>query len=847
LALPPEAFRATNEGRNPILTLDEIARQIGELKRRLKALDRERSEIAERLRALVEAHAVNSAAPETSGAADITMASPTAAKINLFRSLFRERNDVFPRRWENPRTGKAGYAPACRNEWIRGVCGKPQGKCGECPNQAFVSVSEEVLRWHLQGRMPSTSGDFTAGVYPMLPDETCWFLAADFDKKSWMRDVAAFRDTARARGVPVAIERSRSGDGAHAWIFFAEPLPAAEARRLGALLVTATMERCPDIGFDSYDRFFPSQDTMPAGGFGNLIALPLQNRPRENGNSVFIDDDFRSHDDQWAVLSSIRRLSREEVARLVAEAAAAGQILGVPLPVTEDDAEPWAAPPSRRKLDPPISSELPKSVEIVLGNQIYIDRSKLQPSVVNRLARLAAFQNPEFYAAQAMRLPTFGKPRVISCAELFSRHVALPRGCLEDVLGLLNDVGIAVELRDEREQGTPLDVRFLGVLTPEQEAAATDLLRHDTGVLAATTGFGKTVVAAMILAARGRNVLVLVHRRQLLDQWVARLRAFLDLAPDQIGVIHGAKKHVTGVIDVALLQSLVRRGAVSDLVANYGHVVVDECHHVSAVSFEALAREAKARYVLGLSATVTRKDGHHPIIFMQCGPVRHRVDAKKQAAARPFDHKVVFRRTEFRLARNSSDDKPAIQELYARLVEDPTRNELIFNDILTALEAGRSPVVITERKDHVIILADRLSKFARNVIVLRGGMGARQSRATAQSLATIPDNEERVLVATGRYLGEGFDDARLDTLFLTLPISWRGTLAQYAGRLNRLHATKREVIIYDYVDGNEPMLVKMAAKREAGYRSLGYHVDDEFKRHGPQHSFPSMTPLVVDR
>src|SRR5262249_2207421 len=285
---------------------------------------------------------------------------------------------------------------------------------------------------------------------------------------------------------------------------------------------------------------------------------------------------------------------------------------------------------------------------------------------------------------------------------------------------------------------------------------------------------------------------------------------------NQIGVTHGAKKRLTGIVDIALLQSLVRKGAVSDLVANYGHVVVDECHHISAVGFEAIARAAKARYLLGLSATVTRKDGHHPIIFMQCGPVRHRVDARKQAAARPFDHKVIFRRTEFRRARIGFDDKPAIQDLYARLVDDQTRNELIFDDILKALEAGRSPVVITERKDHLSWLADRLSKFARNVIVLRGGMGARQSRAVAEPLAAIPDSEERVLVATGRYLGEGFDDARLDTLFLTLPISWRGTLAQYAGRLHRLHASKREVIIYDYVDENEPMLAKMAAKREAG-------------------------------
>jgi len=287
-------------------------------------------------------------------------------------------------------------------------------------------------------------------------------------------------------------------------------------------------------------------------------------------------------------------------------------------------------------------------------------------------------------------------------------------------------------------------------------------------------------------------------------------------------MIHGGKKKPTGIIDIALMQSLVRRGIVSDLVADYGHVVVDECHHLSAVGFEAIARAAKARYVLGLSATVTRKDGHHPIIFMQCGPVRYRVDARKQAASRPFDHKVVFRRTEFQLPRRCPDEKPAIQELYAKLAQDPARNDLIFDDILSALEEGRSPVVITERKDHLDMLASRLSKFAKNVVVLRGGMGARRSRAASEALEEISDTDERVLVATGRYLGEGFDDARLDTLFLTMPISWRGTLFQYAGRLHRRHASKRDVVIYDYVDENEPMLMKMALRREAGYRSLGY-------------------------
>jgi superfamily II DNA or RNA helicase len=806
----------------------DIRKTIAELERRLCMLDQERKEIAQRLAELRALGAVQTPAPvEAAPAPSVTMAATTATKIALFRSLFRGREDVFPRRWDNAKTGKSGYSPVCRNEWVRGVCSKPQVKCSECPNQAFQSVTDKIIRAHLQGRLGTA--DFTAGVYPMLPDETCWFLAADFDKRFWQGDIAAFRETARAEGVAVAVERSRSGNGAHAWIFFAEPVQAAEARRLGALLITATMDRYPDIGFDSYDRFFPAQDTMPAGGFGNLIALPLQAKPRESGNSVFIGDDFQPFADQWAYLSSVRKMTAREVSALVATASEQGRILRVRIPVTDNEDEPWTAPPSRKRSEPAIDGLLPENIELVLGNCVYVDRASLPPALISRLIRLAAFQNPEFYAAQAMRLPTFGKPRIISCAELFSKHAALPRGCLDDIRTLLDELGVKTSLRDERQHGSALSVRFQGELRPEQRQAVDALRQHDTGVLAATTAFGKTVVAAHMIAERGCNTLVLVHRRQLLDQWVARLGTFLDAPPGGIGVIHGGKKKPAGSIDVALMQSLVRQGVVSDLVANYGHLIVDECHHLSAVSFEAIAREAKARYVLGLSATVARKDGHHPIILMQCGPVRYRVDAKKQAAERPFEHKVVFRQTNFRAARSMPGENIAIQELYAQLAADQPRNDMIFGDILAALEAGRSPVVITERKDHLAQLADRLSKFAKNIVVLQGGMGTRELRAKTEALAGIPETEERLLIATGRYLGEGFDDARLDTLFLTMPISWRGTLAQYAGRLHRLYAAKREVIIFDYVDACEPMLAKIAGRREAGYRFLGYKPVDRLE------------------
>jgi superfamily II DNA or RNA helicase/very-short-patch-repair endonuclease len=750
-------------------------------------------------------------------------ASPEA-KITLFRSLFRGREDVYPRRFESRRTGKSGYAPACANEWIRGVCEKPRVRCAECPNRQFLSLNERVIWWHLSGH-DDTGQPFVAGVYPMLLDETCFFLAIDFDKQSWTEDAQAFLETCRRMNIPATLERSRSGRGGHVWCFFTEAIPAALARRLGSFVLTESMVRRPDIGFQSYDRFFPSQDTLPRGGFGNLIALPLQKQAREQGNSVFIDERLAPYADQWAFLSNIRRLSRFQVEEIVAEGERQGRIVGVRLPSDDEDSEPWTASPSRRRAASPVEGDLPTSIELILGNEIYLPKDGLSPWFRNQCIRLAAFQNPEFYAAQAMRLPTYGKPRIVSCAEDHAGHIGLPRGCLDDLRDLLDQLRIGLTIRDERCQGDPVDVEFHGNLRTDQHKAASALLPHDIGVLAATTAFGKTVVAAWLIAERRVNTLVLVHRRQLLDQWVDRLSAFLNLPLKAIGRIGGGRNKPTGQIDVGVIQSLVRKGVVDDRVGDYGHLIVDECHHLSAHSFEQVARRAKARFVLGLSATVTRKDGHQPIIFMQCGPVRHRVDAKAHAALRPFRHSVIVCPTSFAPdAAEAPDTRVEFQALYKALAEDDGRNRVICDNVVEAVRAGRSPLVLTERHEHLERLAAQLSGRVRHLVILRGGSGKKARQAAADRMAAIPATEERLLLGTGRYIGEGFDDARLDTLFVTLPVSWRGTVAQYVGRLHRVCDGKRDVRVYDYADLNVRMLARMFERRCRGYEALGYEI-----------------------
>jgi superfamily II DNA or RNA helicase len=738
-------------------------------------------------------------------------------KVTLFRRLFRGRGDVFPTRFVSQKTGKPGYAPACRNKFVRGVCELPKVKCGECPNQAFVPVDDAAVVAHLQGR-------HVMGVYPLLEDETCWFLAVDFDKSTWTDDVLAFVATCRQVGLPAAVERSRSGNGAHVWFFFTEPVPAAIARKMGCYLITETMARRHQLSMDSYDRLFPSQDTMPRGGFGNLIALPLQHGPRGQGSSVFLDDRLQplADDQQWAYLASVPRIDLRTVERIAGEATRQGSVIGVRAVEPDDDGdiEPWARPPSAAPRVIRMVGRLPKQVKCVLSQRVFVEKAGLPSQLLNQIKRLAAFQNPDFYKKQSIRLSTALTPRVISCAEDLPRYVALPRGCRPELEGLLRENGVGLELEDERAAGQPVDFRFHGVLTPIQQQAARALLAHEIGVLVAPPGVGKSVVGTNLIAERGCSTLILVHRRPLLDQWRCQLSLFLKVEPKDIGQIGGGKRSANGRLDVAMIQSLVRAGKVDDLVAGYGQVIVDECHHVPAMSFERVLSEARARFVVGLTATPQRRDGHHPIAEMQLGPVRFAVDTRSRAARRPFEHRLIVRETGFSVPVGARDS--SIQDLYAALAADSRRNDLILNDVISSLEEGLSPILLTERKDHLEYFAERLEKVARHLVVLHGGMTARSRNAAREQLAAIPPGEERLVLATGRYIGEGFDDARLDTLFLALPVSWKGTLVQYTGRLHRLHPGKTEVRIFDYVDRDVPVLQRMFGRRLRGYRAIGY-------------------------
>ncbi|WP_289834889.1 DEAD/DEAH box helicase family protein [uncultured Phocaeicola sp.] len=751
-------------------------------------------------------------------------------KVALFRSLFRGREDVFARRWYSPKTEKSGYQPVCTREWNPVYCNKKKYKCAECPNRELKQLGYTDVYAHLEGKDPN--GKDVIGAYAILPDNSCYFLCCDFDDKScehgYKDDVRAYVSVCRDWKIPAYVEWSRSGNGAHVWILFNEPIKAQSARRLGYAILTEAMEREGRMSFKSYDRFFPNQDFMPEGGFGNLVALPLQGQARKKGNSVFVDDNFIPYPDQWAYLQQMMKMSLAQVDYTLS-LHANQEPLGA-LSKTSESA-PWERP----KPKPMKSGDFPKVIAIIRASGLYISMAGLSTKVVNHLKRMAAFKNPEFYAKLGMRLPTFNIPRIISCSEIVEDYLWLPRGCEGSVFDFFNENDVKLTIEDKTNPGQSIDATFLGELRPEQAAAIEELSKHRCGTIYAATAFGKTVTGIAMITQKKVNTLILVHTKALLDQWREQLEQYLEVDFEPVaqpkgrgrrkkfkkfGALSSTENSLNGKIDIALLQSCISDNEVKPFVRDYGMVIVDECHHAPAVSFEQVLKEVNAKWVYGLTATPIRKDGHQPIIFMQCGEIRYTADSKAQQEQQTFHRLLIPRFTTYR---NLSDNN-GYTAITQSLSEDESRNRLIIDDVKKVLDEGRSPIILTGLTSHVDYLAKECRKICPNVIRLVGNDSAKTKREEMERLKSIPDTEPLVVVATGKYVGEGFDLPRLDTLMLALPVSWKGLIAQYTGRLHRDHPGKSEVRIYDYIDLRVPICDSMYKKRLHGYKAVGYSV-----------------------
>ncbi|MFM8716608.1 MAG: TOTE conflict system archaeo-eukaryotic primase domain-containing protein [Spartobacteria bacterium] len=730
-------------------------------------------------------------------------------KIDLFLSLFGARRSVYPKLWINTKKGSKGYSPACGNEWVGGLCKKPHVKCSNCPNQNFPPLDHSAIHSHLTGR-------HTIGTYAIREDDSCIFLAADFDGDGWMQDIDAYRRAAEQMGISVGVERSRSGNGGHAWIFFTNPVPAELARRLGTLIVARASSFHQGMKLSTYDRFFPNQDICPKGGFGNLIALPLQQDPRKSGNTLFLDEHFEPVSDQWGYLAGFPKIDTVELQRLLAACR------------PEKDNEPTES--AAMVFDETALNVIPQAVrrgdfkgtlELNRHSQITIPLTDLPTTLGAALKRLGTIANPIFYEKQRLRFPTVNIPRFIFCGEQNDDRLVLPRGTLHDIEKLVSKAGGKVEVVDRRPTPAKIDLKFIGNLTTTQSAAADAMLKHEEGVLVAPQGAGKTVMACAAIARRSTPTLVLVHRKQLLDQWNERLQKFLGLSKNEIHVL-GKARNPDAPVALGMFPTLARSEFPEALLARYGHVVIDECHHVPAASFEAAMKRCSARYILGLAATPNRKDGLQKILFLQCGPIRHRID---------LDHSGEQSRTvlvrEFSLRLPSEKERLPIHQIWEHLIQSSERNRAIASDVSTALEEQRFCALLSDRKEHLNALESLLlEKIPANLIYRIDGSTNQKLRtailANLHSKAT--KGEPFALLATSSLLGEGFDMPELDTLFLAMPISFKGRLIQYAGRLHRFSEKKKSVRIYDYVEPDHPLTSQMYRKRTAAYREMGYSI-----------------------
>ncbi|MGI6259805.1 MAG: TOTE conflict system archaeo-eukaryotic primase domain-containing protein [Anaerolineaceae bacterium] len=776
----------------------------------------------------------------------------TSNHARRFYSYFWGRTDVYSKRSQNKTTGRAAYYPQCDNFWKRGICPKASGKkikCKDCNNRRWTRLESTQIENHLRGFKEDASD--VIGIYPLFPDGTCRLLVFDFDNhgsgaedqdyantdNSWVEEVNALREIGRENGIPMLVERSRSGKGAHVWIFFDAPIFAALARKFGFSLLNKGAESVNMKSFRFYDRMLPAQDYIEDGGLGNLIALPLQGRALKQGNSAFIDEYWNAYPNQWATLQSVEKLSATRIEELLRQ---------WNIPTTEtsadgitatgnEDAKPWER---SKRLH---AEDVDGKVSLTISKLLYIKTDNLKPRIQNQIRRMAAFSNPLFFRNRAIGLSNYANPRYIYLGEDDSGYICIPRGLLEELTEKLKAAEIPYIISDKRCIGTSIKAEFTGELRDSQKKAVSALLQYDNGILSAATAFGKTVVCSNLIARRKVNTLILLESSSLIEQWEKSLSEFLTIDEELpeyktktgrvkkrkslIGIIQGAKDTSTGIVDIAMVGSLYKKGEFHPRLSDYGMILVDECHHSASETVSRILREVSAKYVYGVTATPFRSDGLEKINEMLLGPVRFEYTAKEKAEEQGLEHLVVPRFTG--AVSPHGREKLHINKAYEIIRNNELRNEQIVNDIKACVLANRTPVVLTRFTDHADVLYGLLKDCADHVFLLTGNKSKKEQRELRAQMDLVPVTESLILIATGQLIGEGFDFPRLDTLIMAVPVAWKGVVEQYAGRLNRDFEGKKNVMIYDYIDANIPVFDNMYAKRLKAYKRIGYKLYNE--------------------
>lgn len=775
----------------------------------------------------------------------------TENMANQFFSMFWGRQDVYAKRSVNKETGKAAYYPQCNNFWTN-VCHKKikDGiNCKDCKNRSYKTITKKDILNHLQGNAYNASD--VIGVYPLLSNGTCRFMVFDFDNHdkdaeekdfansddTWVEEVESMREICVLNGIEPLVERSRSGRGAHVWIFFDKPIDASFVRKFGFALLDKGAEQINLKSFKYYDRMLPAQDSLPEdSAVGNLIALPLQGKALQDGNSAFIDGNWNAYPNQWETLFNKPRLSQEFLEEKIKEWS--NIIDDIAANAAESDREkPWNRMQHFNKND------VEGKLHIILSNGIYVDNTNLKAAMQNRIRRMAAISNPVFYKNQAIGTSNYDTARWIYLGkDHLSGYIQIPRGLQDELWENIKQADIDYEMEDERQQGRKINVDFKGELRPEQDKALKELIKYDNGILHAATAFGKTVVSSAIIAQKKINTLIILESSALIEQWKEALEKFLNIneglptyetktgrvrkRKSLIGTLQGAHDSMTGIIDIAMAGSLCKKGKYHKMMNEYGLVLIDECHHSASETIANVLKEVKAKYVYGVTATPKRGDGLEKINYMLIGPIRYSYTAKEKAKEQGIQHLVYPRFTRTVPPRGVITDKMHPNEAYEIIHNNDVRDEQIIEDVKNCVAAGRTPVVLSRYKDHSEKFYERLKSYADHVFLMTGNNSKKEHRKILEQMHQVDKNESLILIATGSLVGEGFDFPRLDTLFMATPVSFRGVVEQYAGRLNRDYAGKENVIIYDYVDNHIPMFNNMYMKRLKAYKQIGYEFGD---------------------